>query len=112
MLLQAKCSIRKPPEMGPKATPMPDTAAQTAIAFGRSDAGKMLVRIESVVGMIPAAPRPISAREAISMVESVEKTAATDPAPKITSPDTSARLRPKRSPRLPAASSRPAKTSR
>ena len=30
----------------------PDTAAQMAIAFGRSCAGKMLVRIDSVVGMI------------------------------------------------------------
>ena len=76
MLLQAKCSIRKPPEIGPMAMPMPATAAQMAIAFGRSCAGKMLVRIESVVGMIPAAPRPISAREAISWSRSVDRAAS------------------------------------
>ncbi len=49
--------------------PSPATAAQTAIAFGRSSSGKMLVMIDSVVGMIPAAPTPIRAREAISSVE-------------------------------------------
>src|SRR3954467_9843458 len=75
MLLQAKCSIRKPPEIGPIAMPSPDTAAQAGIAFGRSFAGKMFVRIDSVVGMIPAAPRPISARDAISVVASVERAA-------------------------------------
>ncbi len=112
MLLQAKCSIRKPPEIGPTAIPIPETAAQMAIAFGRSFEGKMLVRIESVVGMIPAAPRPMSAREAISHVASVAKAADTDPSPNTTRPAISARLRPKRSPRLPAARSRPAKTSR
>ena len=81
MLLQAKCSIRKPPEIGPIAMPSPATAAQAAIAFGRSLEGKMLVRIESVVGMIPAAPRPISARDAISVVASLETAASDGPEP-------------------------------
>ena len=112
MLLQAKCSIRNPPEIGPSAMPSPATAAQAAIAFGRSLEGKMLVRIESVVGMIPAAPRPIRARDAISIVASLERAASEDPSPNTTSPAISARLRPNRSPRLPAASSRPANTSR
>ena len=111
MLLESKCSSRKPPEIGPIATPSPDTAAQMAIAFGRSFDGKMFVRIDSVVGMIAAAPRPMSAREAMSMVASVERAASTDPSPNTTNPDASARRRPKRSPRLPAASSRPANTS-
>ena len=48
--------------------PIPATAAQMAIALGRSSSGKMFVRIESVVGMIAAAPTPISARDAISCV--------------------------------------------
>ena len=112
MLFQAKCSIRKPPEIGPSAMPSPATAAQAAIAFGRSSAGKMFVRIDSVVGMIPAAPRPISAREAISIVASPERDAMVDPSPNTINPEMSARLRPKRSPRLPAASRRPANTSR
>src|SRR3954453_20270641 len=112
MLLQAKCSIRKPPEIGPIAMPSPDTAAQAAIAFGRSLDGKMFVRIDSVVGMLPAAPSPMRAREAMSVVASVERAAKTDPSPNTTNPDMRARLRPKRSPRLPAASRRPANTSR
>ena len=112
MLLDSKCSSKKPPEIGPSAMPRPATAAHAAIAFGRSSAGKMFVRIDSVVGMMPAAPRPIRPREAISMVASVASVASTDPSPKITSPEIRARLRPKRSPRLPAARSRPANTSR
>ena len=111
-LCQLKCSSSQPPVMGPTAMPTPDTAAQMAIALGRSCAGKMLVRIDSVVGMIPAAPRPISAREAISVAELSESVAASEPAPKTSRPVTSARRRPKRSPRLPAVSSRPANTSR
>src|SRR3954468_9255057 len=79
MLLQAKGSIRKPPEMGPIAMPSPDTAAQAAIALGRSFDGKMFVRIDSVVGMIPAAPRPMRAREVMSMVASVDSAAERDP---------------------------------
>ena len=66
----------------------------------------MFVRIESVVGMIAAAPTPIRAREAISSVELPEMAASSEPAPKIASPTISAFLRPKRSPRLPAISSR------
>src|SRR3954467_14148052 len=53
MLLHSKCSIRKPPEIGPIAIPSPDTAAHAAIALGRSFDGKMLVRIDSVVGIDP-----------------------------------------------------------
>ena len=109
---QSKCSISQPPVIGPIAMPIPDTAAQIAIAFGRSSLGKMLVRIDSVVGMIAAAPTPIRAREAISSVELPEIDANSDPSPKIPRPTKSARLRPKRSPRVPAASRRPANTSR
>ena len=83
-------------------------AAQIEIALGRSSGGKMLVRIESVVGMIPAAPTPISARDAISSVALPDKAARTEPIANVTSPATRARRRPKRSPSVPAASSRPA----
>jgi hypothetical protein len=112
MLFQLKCSSRNPPEIGPTAMPSPETAAHTAIALGRSLDGKMFVRIESVVGMIPAAPRPITARDAISALALSEIEARKEPMPNVTRPATSAFLRPKRSPRLPAASRRPAKTSR
>ncbi len=80
MLFQLKCSSSQPPVIGPTAMPMPETAAQAAIALGRSCAGKMLVRIDSVVGMIPAAPRPISAREAISASAVSDKAASSEPA--------------------------------
>ncbi len=105
---QSTCSISQPPVTGPIATPSPATAAQMAIARGRSDAGKMLVRMESVVGMIPAAPTPISARDAISAEELSASAARTEPTPKTTRPVTSARRRPKRSPSVPAASRSPA----
>jgi hypothetical protein len=72
----------------------------------------MFVMSESVVGMIAAAPTPISARDAMSASELPEIAASSDPVPKTPSPRNSARRRPNRSPRLPAVRSRPAKTSR
>jgi hypothetical protein len=111
-LLQSRYSIRRPPEIGPMTMPIPATAAQIAIALGRSWSGKMFVRIESVVGMIAAAPTPIRARDAISSVEPFDSAAQTEPAPNTSRPKVSAFLRPKRSPRLPAMSSSTANTSR
>ena len=62
----SKCSSSAPPVIGPMATPMPATAAQIPIAFGRSSAGKTFVSTDSVVGMMNAPPMPIRARLAIS----------------------------------------------
>ena len=106
--LVSRCSISQPPVIGPIAMPSPATAAQMAIALGRSSEGKMFVRIDSVVGMIPAAPTPISARDAISSVALPDRAASTEPIANVTSPATRARRRPKRSPSVPAASSSPA----
>src|SRR5215210_1825446 len=106
-----KCFRRSPPATGPKATPRPDTPAHAAIAFARSFPEKTLLRIDSVDGMIAAAPRPISARLAIRSSADPLNAARTDPAPKTTRPTRSVRRRPKRSPRLPTTSSRPANTS-
>ena len=91
--------------------PSPATAAQIPIAFGRSSAGKTFVRMDSVEGMISAPPTPMRARLAMSMSASVASAEASEPLPNTTSPATSARRRPKRSPRLPMVSSRPANTS-
>ena len=91
-------------------TPMPATAAQMPIAFGRSSAGKTLVMIDSVVGMISAPPIPISALVAMSMLADSAKADASEAPPKMTRPATSAPRRLKRSPRAPIVSSRPAKT--
>ena len=109
--LQSKDSSSTPPAIGPSTMPSPETAAQAAIALPRSSAGKMLVMIERVAGMMKAPPTPIRARLAISISELVDSAEATEPVAKTISPNCSARLRPKRSPRLPAARSRPAKTS-
>src|SRR2546427_5206494 len=56
----------RPPAIGPKAPAAPVTLAQMAIALGRSCGGKTLMRIDSVDGMMRAAPAPIRARQAIS----------------------------------------------
>ena len=66
--------------------------------------------IDSVAGMMNAPPMPMSA-VAMSCAGVVAKAEASEPSPKIDSPTCSAPRRPKRSPRLPAVSSRPAKTS-
>ena len=52
--------------IGPRPTATPAVAAQKPIARPRSWAGKRLVMIESVDGMMHAAPMPMNARNAIS----------------------------------------------
>ena len=51
---------------GPSATPTPAVPAHTPIALPRSFAGKTLVMIESVAGMMNAPPMPMNARVAMS----------------------------------------------
>ena len=97
--------------IGPMTIPRPETAAQAAIAFGRSSAGKVAVMIDSVAGMIAAPPMPITARQAMIAPGSFINAAEAEAAPKIARPMVSTRLRPKRSPSAPTVSSRPAKTS-
>ena len=93
-------------------SPSADTPAHTPIALPRSTGFvKTFVRIESVDGMISAAPAPMSARNAMSSETDDENAAAADAVPNTASPAVSAPRRPKRSPRLPAVSSSPAKTS-
>ena len=56
---------------------------------------------DRVAGMIIAPPMPIAARSAISCVASCANAARTLATPNSTSPDWSARFRPKRSPSVP-----------
>ena len=100
----------QPPTMGPIAMPRPETPAQMPIARPRSSAGKTLVRIDSVEGMISAPPMPMSARVAINAVDDPAKADITDPMPKMTRPRESALRRPYRSERLPVVNSSPANT--
>ena len=65
--------------IGPMATPMPATAAQIPIAFGRSSAGKTFVSTDSVVGMMNAPPMPIRARLAISESADPERAESSEP---------------------------------
>ena len=110
--LQSNASSRAPPASGPSTMPRPDTAAHAPMALPRSSAGKIAVMIDSVEGMMNAPPTPISARVAVSISLDVARAEAADPTANTTRPNCSARLRPKRSPRQPAVSSRPANTSR
>ena len=108
---QLKCSRSNPPMIGPIATPTPATAAQTPMAFARSrGSANTWTRIDSVDGMMNAAPTPITARQAVSPLTSVIIAAPSEPARKTIRPESSIRRRPKRSPRLPASSSDPAKS--
>ena len=91
--------------------PIADTPAHTPIAFARSRGSwNTLVMIESVAGMMNAAPTPMSARVPISIAGDDANADDTEPARKTESPSARQRYRPNRSPRLPALSSRPANT--
>jgi hypothetical protein len=91
--------------------PTPARPDQMPIALPRSSAGKTFVMIESVAGMIRAAPTPMAARAAITSPADEASAPATDAAPKSVVPAWSARLRPKRSPSVPIVRRSPAKTS-
>jgi hypothetical protein len=91
--------------------PKPVVPAQTPIARCRSAGSRnMLVMMDSVEGIIMAPPMPMLARAAISMSTEPENAAQVEPAAKAARPARNTRLRPIRSARLPATSSRPAKT--
>jgi hypothetical protein len=80
------------------------------MAFGRSWNGKQFMTIDSVEGMMKAAPTPIAIRATMSWEGSSAALATRTAAPNTTSPSWRAPLRPKRSPRAPAGSSTPANT--
>ena len=97
--------------IGPSATAMPEKPAQMAMARPRSRGSrKTLMRIESVDGMISAPPTPINARVKMRCCGEPARAESTEPAAKMTMPMRSARLRPRRSPKLPAVRRRPANT--
>ncbi len=97
--------------MGPMPTPSADTPAQMPMALARSRGFvNTLVMIERVAGMMNAAPMPMSERVKISVVAESAIADMSEPSPKTARPIARKRYRPNRSPRLPAVSSRPAKT--
>ena len=105
------CSRSHPPTIGPMAMPTPTVAPQSPIAFARSRRSVKTFEIsDSVAGKMRAAPRPITARAVISSPDEVPKAPARLAAPNSPRPARSMPLRPSRSLRLPAASTRAAKT--
>ena len=99
-----------PPSSGPSAPPAPANAAQVAMAVGRSAGGNTDVTIDRVAGMTNAAPIPMIVRVAIRTFGSVACEAASAPVPNTASPQSSAPLRPNRSPIAPARRRNPANT--
>ncbi len=105
-----KCASSTPPTTGPIAVAVPPTPDQIAIARPRSCAGKMFPSTDRVEGIVHAPPTPMTPRATASAVAVVANAAATDAAPKITSPNINRPLRPRRSPTTASGSSRPAST--
>ena len=88
------------------------TPAQVPIALPRSAGGNALAMIESVAGIMNAAPMPWTARPATSQVSLWrEADEARWTAPNVTTPKRKTRRRPKMSPRRPPVTSRTAKAS-
>ena len=102
----------QPLATGPIAPAAPVTLAQIAMAFVRSSGGKTLTRIDSVDGMMNAAPTPMSAaaRDELPHLGRA-RSRSTHATRKTTRPNCSAPLRPKRSPSAPVVNSNPANTS-
>jgi hypothetical protein len=89
-----KTASRRPEASRPRMPAPPPTADQTLTARVRSEAGNVLVIVESVAGMTSAAPRPRTARSAISSVAEVAAIATAEPVPKMTRPTIKAIRRP------------------
>jgi len=85
---------RNPLATGPIMPAQPATAAHAEIAFVRSSGGKTLTRIESVDGMMNAAPTPMRPRHAMSCHVLCESVAPTQEIRNTMSPNCSAPLRP------------------
>ena len=109
---QSNHSSRRPPASGPSPMPIAASAAQMAMALARSAPLNRFAMIDSVAGMISAAPTPIAARTAITWFAVSASGAARLDRPNAMTPACRARLRPKRSASVPKTRSSPAKTRR
>jgi hypothetical protein len=98
------CSVMIPPRRGPMASAIAETPAQIPIAMPRSRTAKVAEMIESVAGIINAAPTPWTARAEISSDALEERPQKSDDAVNTTRPITKIRRRPRRSPSLPPVS--------
>ena len=87
-------SIMNDEKKRPIIPPAPAKPAHTPIALARSSGGKLDVMMESVTGMIIAAPTPANERATIMATALDANTAATLERPKITRPASNTGLRP------------------
>ena len=107
-----KRSSSTPPTIGPTAAPPAAIALHKPMARVRSRATVKIERMmASVDGMMVAPPTPMSTRAAMSHSADGAKAASAEARPKIAQPASSTRLRPRRSLRAPADTSKPASTS-
>ena len=102
-------STRKPPTTGPIASAIALTPAHVPIALPRSCGGKALEMIDSVAGIMNAAPTPCAARPATSQASLCEKPMNALDRPNATTPNRNILRRPKMSPRRPPVTRRTAK---
>ena len=109
---QPAYSVSTPPSRTPAAPPEPATAPQAPSALLRSaPSEKVVVTIESAAGERSAAPRPWTARAAISAPSDSAKPPTSEASAKRTSPDMNTRRRPSRSASRPPSSKKPPKVS-
>ena len=108
---QVTSSVSQPPTSGPSASAIADTPAHVPMALPRSWGGNALVMIDSVAGIISAAPTPWTAREATSQCSEGAKPIVAEAAAKTTTPIRKTVRRPKMSPSRPPVTSRTANAS-
>ena len=91
---QDRCSVSRPPVSGPIASAMAETPAQMPIAVPRWRGGNVAVMIESVAGLISAAPTPCTTRAAINSVPLPARPHHSDASVNTAMPITNSRRRP------------------
>jgi len=103
------CSVMSPPSSRPIASAIADTPAQMPIAVPRSRAAKVAEMIESVAGIINAAPIPWTARAPISSGALEERPQKSEETVKTARPMVKIKRLPRRSPSFPPVSRSEAK---
>ncbi len=108
---QPQVSASTPPRITPTMDAIPDSEPHTPSALLRSGpSAKVLVRIARAAGVISAAPKPWTAREAMSIVPFSARPEVSDASAKITKPIWISRRRPKVSASRPPSSRKPPRT--
>jgi hypothetical protein len=105
-----KWSSRNPPMMGPTASPVAPKTTKVPMAFERSSGGYILAMIARAGAVNPAAPIPMTARDAMRTPTFGLNAATADPTPNSTKLARKTSLRPWRSASAPPSTRNPAIT--